>query len=82
MKSIGGIRAPGATPETDDAPLFGSPAEIVERLQALQAVGVDYVLASDPGGDLETLRAFAEEVMPQLRDPVAAQSCEAAELTA
>jgi alkanesulfonate monooxygenase SsuD/methylene tetrahydromethanopterin reductase-like flavin-dependent oxidoreductase (luciferase family) len=53
------------TPATDDAPLFGSPAEIVERLTALESAGVGYVLVSDPAGNLDTLRTFAAEVMPQ-----------------
>jgi probable F420-dependent oxidoreductase len=78
LASIGGIRAPGApvpgSPE-DDAPLFGSPAEIGARLQALEQAGVGYVLASDPSGDLGTLQCFAEEVMTAMREaaPLEAQ---------
>jgi probable F420-dependent oxidoreductase len=68
MATIGGIRAPGAEPQDDDAPLFGSPAEIVERLRALQREGVGFVLVSDPSGNLETLRTFAAEVMPALKN--------------
>jgi len=82
MKSIGGIRAPGVTPETDDAPLFGSPAEIVERLQALESAGVGYVLVSDPAGNLDTLRTFAAEVMPQFGKQAEQTQCERVAVTA
>lgn len=45
---------------------FGPPEEIVAELQALQAVGVRYVLIS--GGDArQSMRRFAAEVMPSLR---------------
>jgi alkanesulfonate monooxygenase SsuD/methylene tetrahydromethanopterin reductase-like flavin-dependent oxidoreductase (luciferase family) len=70
LSSIGGIRqtnAPLPSPEEDDAPLFGSPAEIIERLRALESVGVGYVLVSDPSGNVEALRVFAKEVMPAMR---------------
>lgn len=70
LGAIGGIRQPNAVasdPKEDDAPLFGSPAEIVERLRALERVGVGFVLASDPSGNLDTLRTFAREVMPAMR---------------
>ena len=70
LASIGGIRqtsAPLPPPDEDDAPLFGTPAEIVERLRALERAGVGYVLVSDPSGNLDALRVFAEEVMPAMR---------------
>ncbi|HSV47381.1 MAG TPA: LLM class flavin-dependent oxidoreductase [Ramlibacter sp.] len=70
LGTIGGVRQPQAvacTPEEDDAALFGSPEEIVETLRALERVGVDFVLASDPSGNLDTLRTFAREVMPAMR---------------
>ncbi len=44
--------------------LYGSPAEVSEKLQALQEVGVEYVLLNSPAG-LPTLRRFADEVMPK-----------------
>lgn len=82
MVSIGAIRQPNAVdcdPEQDDAPLFGSPAEIVDRLRALESVGVGYVLASDPSGNLDTLRTFGREVIPAMkRGSAAAQSLEVA----
>jgi alkanesulfonate monooxygenase SsuD/methylene tetrahydromethanopterin reductase-like flavin-dependent oxidoreductase (luciferase family) len=66
MKSIGAIRQPGEAmdPAQDNAPLFGSVEEIIERLQKLAAVGVGLTLVSDPSGEPETLRTFAREVMP------------------
>ena len=47
--------------------MFGTPAEIIERLRALERAGVGYVLVSDPSGNLDALRVFAEEVMPAMR---------------
>lgn len=80
LGTIGGIRQPNVVacdPEQDDAPLFGSPAEIIERLQALKRVGVSFVLASDPSGNIDTLRTFAHEVMPAMRaDSAATQELE------
>ena len=76
LGTIGGIRQPNAVacdPEQDDAPLFGSPAEIIERLQALERAGVGFVLASDPSGNIDTLRTFAHAVMPAMRADIAAK---------
>ncbi|MDP1966821.1 MAG: LLM class flavin-dependent oxidoreductase [Reyranella sp.] len=61
----GGTRAP---PEQDDAPLLGTPAEIVTRLAKLQAGGVENVLLVDPAADVESLRIFASEIMPAVAD--------------
>ena len=48
---------------TEAAALFGPPPEIIEGLQALQAVGVRYVLIS--GGEArQSMQRFAAEVMP------------------
>jgi alkanesulfonate monooxygenase SsuD/methylene tetrahydromethanopterin reductase-like flavin-dependent oxidoreductase (luciferase family) len=48
---------------TEAAALFGPPEEIIAGLQALQAVGVRYVLIS--GGEVrESMQRFAAEVMP------------------
>ena len=47
--------------------LVGSPDEIDEKLQALHAVGVRYVLASF-AGSRESLRRFAREIAPALAD--------------
>ena len=80
LKTIGGLaRGPGAERYKnigtladaniagDDAALIGKPDEIVNRLRALESVGVDYVLLVDPTGSEETLRVFAKEVMPAFK---------------
>jgi alkanesulfonate monooxygenase SsuD/methylene tetrahydromethanopterin reductase-like flavin-dependent oxidoreductase (luciferase family) len=51
----------------EDAPLLGTPAEIVERLEKLAAGGVDYVLLVDPTGSIASLEAFAADVMPRFQ---------------
>ncbi len=79
LGAIGGLaRGPGAeryynlTAEAaselarDDAPLLGTPEEIVARLQRLEAGGVDYVLLVDPTGSREALARFAAEIKPHL----------------
>jgi alkanesulfonate monooxygenase SsuD/methylene tetrahydromethanopterin reductase-like flavin-dependent oxidoreductase (luciferase family) len=53
---------------SENAALIGTPEEIAAQLRQLQAGGVDYVLLIDSGGSKETLRIFAEELMPQFRD--------------
>lgn len=54
---------------TEQAALIGTPEEIVERLRALQAVGVEYVLLLDVVGSRTALRTFAREVMPEFEEP-------------
>ncbi len=78
LKNIGGLaRGPGAARysnlqdvsgppiEFDDAPLLGTPKEIVARLKKLEAGGVEHVLLVDPRPSLESLRIFAREIMPE-----------------
>ena len=50
----------------DDAPLLGTPEEIVTQLKRLQAGGVENVLFAAPGASVAHLRTFAEEIMPEL----------------
>jgi probable F420-dependent oxidoreductase len=50
--------------EFDDAPLLGTPDEIIARLQKLEAGGVEHVLLVDPTGSIGALQTFAKEVMP------------------
>ena len=57
----GGTFAP---PEQDDAPLLGTPAEIVARIRKLQAGGVENILLVDPAANVASLRLFAGEIMP------------------
>jgi len=52
----------------ENAALIGTPDEIVAQLRQLQCGGVEYVLLIDTTGSKQTLRVFAEEVMPQFRD--------------
>ena len=57
---------------SENAALIGTPGEIIAQLRQLQAGGVDYVLLIDSGGSKDTLRVFADEVMPEFREaPVA-----------
>ena len=48
----------------DDAPLLGTPEEIIDRLKRLEAGGVKHVLFAAPGASVAGLRTFAEEIMP------------------
>jgi alkanesulfonate monooxygenase SsuD/methylene tetrahydromethanopterin reductase-like flavin-dependent oxidoreductase (luciferase family) len=49
---------------TEQAALIGNPDEIITRVKALEAVGVEYVLLLDVTASLDALRVFAREVMP------------------
>jgi probable F420-dependent oxidoreductase len=75
IRNIGTLaRGPGAeryadpnfTAEDDDAPLLGTPPEIIARLKRLEAGGVGYVLLVDPAPSPTALQAFAREIMPAL----------------
>ena len=56
---------------TERSVLIGTPDEIIVRLKALEAAGVEYVLMLDVGGDPQALRMFAREVMPAFQKSVA-----------
>src|ERR1700722_5118182 len=76
LKNIGDLaRGPGAERyahikededsfELDDAPLLGTPEEIIAQLKGLEAGGVENVLFAAPGASVAGLRTFAEEIMP------------------
>jgi probable F420-dependent oxidoreductase len=76
LKNIGDLaRGPGAERYArikedeesfvlDDAPLLGTPEEIIGQLKRLQAGGVEHVLFAAPGASVAHLRTFAEEIMP------------------
>ncbi len=49
---------------TEAHALFGTPEEIIAGLQALQAVGVRYVLMSGADATRQSMQRFAAEVMP------------------
>jgi len=51
---------------TEAGAIIGDADECVERLERLRDAGVEYVLLIDRENSLETLRAFAREVMPRL----------------
>ncbi len=84
LKNIGDLaRGPGAERyhqikddpdnfELDDAPLLGTPEEIIQRLKRLEAGGIENVLFAAPGASIAGLRTFAEEIMPAFdRSPMA-----------
>lgn len=50
----------------DDAPLIGTPDEIIERLQKLADGGVEYVLLTNASATPATLELFAREIMPHV----------------
>jgi alkanesulfonate monooxygenase SsuD/methylene tetrahydromethanopterin reductase-like flavin-dependent oxidoreductase (luciferase family) len=50
--------------ESDDAPLLGTPVEIVTRLKELEAGGIELVLLVDPNGSIISLQAFGADIMP------------------
>ena len=53
------------TPErTEAVALYGTPDEIMEKLERLRAAGVAYVLGSFGGSSRESLRRFAKEIAP------------------
>ncbi|MBX3503370.1 MAG: LLM class flavin-dependent oxidoreductase [Alphaproteobacteria bacterium] len=75
VRTIGDLARGGGKlvpPEQDDAPLLGTPAEIVARLRILRDGGVGNVLLIDPGANVASLRAFAAEIMPLLSEGRAA----------
>ena len=52
---------------SDEASLFGSPDEIVAKLEKLKAMGVEYLLLNG-GSSRENLRRFSREVMPSFSE--------------
>jgi len=55
---------------TEGNTLYGTPDEIFDKLQALRAVGVEYVLVNIGGGSRESLQRFAREIMPEFTNRV------------
>ena len=53
-----------ALPSPEAVALYGTPDEIMEKLEALRAAGVAYVLGSFGGSSRENIRRFAREVVP------------------
>src|SRR5437867_4544749 len=59
------------TPEAaEESALYGTPDEIIAKIQTLERLGARYVLLNSAGGP-ETLRRFARDVMPVFaREPL------------
>jgi alkanesulfonate monooxygenase SsuD/methylene tetrahydromethanopterin reductase-like flavin-dependent oxidoreductase (luciferase family) len=53
----------------DDAPLIGTPEEIIERLEKLAERGVEYVLLTNATATPASLELFAREIMPHVQSP-------------
>jgi alkanesulfonate monooxygenase SsuD/methylene tetrahydromethanopterin reductase-like flavin-dependent oxidoreductase (luciferase family) len=53
--------------ESEESALYGSPDEIVEKLDALRRGGVRYVIINF-GGSRENIRRFARDIMPAFAD--------------
>jgi alkanesulfonate monooxygenase SsuD/methylene tetrahydromethanopterin reductase-like flavin-dependent oxidoreductase (luciferase family) len=52
----------------ENSALIGTPEQIIAQLRQLERGGVEYVLLIDATGSPQTLRTFANEVMPQFCD--------------
>jgi alkanesulfonate monooxygenase SsuD/methylene tetrahydromethanopterin reductase-like flavin-dependent oxidoreductase (luciferase family) len=48
----------------EEATLFGTPDEIIAKIQGLRDRGIEYILVNGGGTSRENLRRFAREVMP------------------
>ncbi len=57
--------------ESAESALFGTPDEIIRKLDRLRAGGVEYVIINF-GGSRENIRRFAREIMPVFADEPAA----------
>jgi alkanesulfonate monooxygenase SsuD/methylene tetrahydromethanopterin reductase-like flavin-dependent oxidoreductase (luciferase family) len=53
--------------ESAESALFGSPDEIMKKLERLQQGGVEYVIINF-GGSRENIRRFARDIMPAFTD--------------
>jgi alkanesulfonate monooxygenase SsuD/methylene tetrahydromethanopterin reductase-like flavin-dependent oxidoreductase (luciferase family) len=60
----------------EEATLFGSPDEIIAKIQRLRDQGVEYILLNGGGTSRVNLRRFASEVMPAFRDEAKRQAAE------
>ncbi len=54
---------------SEESALYGTPDEIIAKLEKLRALGVEYVLLNGGGGLAhDSLHRFAREVMPAVAD--------------
>jgi alkanesulfonate monooxygenase SsuD/methylene tetrahydromethanopterin reductase-like flavin-dependent oxidoreductase (luciferase family) len=58
-------RPPVASGDPDDTWLIGTPEQVIRRLDALKARGIEYVLLLDTSGDRASLERFASDIMPR-----------------
>jgi alkanesulfonate monooxygenase SsuD/methylene tetrahydromethanopterin reductase-like flavin-dependent oxidoreductase (luciferase family) len=54
--------------ESEESALFGTPEQIIAKLETLRDGGVEYVLINF-GGSRDNIRRFAREIMPRFADP-------------
>ena len=59
---------------TEEAALIGKPEEIIRRIKALEAMGIEYLLVLDVTSSIDALRVFAKEVMPAFKQSKAKQT--------
>ena len=52
---------------TEESALYGTPDEILHKLETLRSHGIEQVLLNGPAGSLEHLRRFARDVMPAVQ---------------
>lgn len=52
---------------SEESALYGSPDEIIRKIERLRDAGIDYLLLNGGGTSRENLRRFAREVMPYFR---------------
>jgi alkanesulfonate monooxygenase SsuD/methylene tetrahydromethanopterin reductase-like flavin-dependent oxidoreductase (luciferase family) len=60
----------------EEATLFGTPDEIIRKVQRLRDQGVEYILLNGGGTSRENLRRFAREVMPHFKGEPKRQAAE------
>jgi alkanesulfonate monooxygenase SsuD/methylene tetrahydromethanopterin reductase-like flavin-dependent oxidoreductase (luciferase family) len=60
----------------EEATLFGSPDEIIAKIQRLRDQGVEYILLNGGGTSRVNLRRFAREVMPAFKAEAKRQAAE------
>jgi alkanesulfonate monooxygenase SsuD/methylene tetrahydromethanopterin reductase-like flavin-dependent oxidoreductase (luciferase family) len=61
---------------SEEFALLGTPAEIIARLQKLEAGRVDYVLLVEPTASTAALERFAKDIMPHFDRTLAAAAAE------
>jgi len=60
----------------EEATLFGSPDDIIAKIQRLREQGVEYILLNGGGTSRVNLRRFAREVMPAFKGETKRQAAE------